>query len=306
MTESTPNHATPRPGPIDRTSIARGGVSHDCPPTLDDQGVIDFCRSGYLILPGVVSDEINRRVVDYLDDVDDSAGPDLTKTDWFVDGVFKNPQAAGAVRSLLGRDYLLPVRIANHRGPLPCPDTGGWHRDAGAIYTPALDYLQVFYYPEACTEAMGPTEVLPGSHFVRTKHNMMSHFGKIAGAVSTACVAGTIFVTVYGIWHRRTRATSGPTGRSAFRNLLKYDYWRTTAPTRDWITEPPIDIGAVDFSPPDDRAMFEQGQGAIAAAGMFAWLSGVDEQYLKLGGQCWPLGPIGMPEALHGAARKRS
>jgi hypothetical protein len=44
--------------------------------------------------------------------------------------------------------------------------------------------------------------------------------------------------------------------------------------------------------------LFEQGQDAIAAAAMFAWLCGVEEQYVKRGGQCWPLGPMGMPAAL--------
>ncbi len=278
---------------------ADGAETYDCPPTLNDQGVIDLCRNGFLVLPGVVSNEINQKVVDYLDNVDSNDSPALATQDYFVDGVLKNPQGAGAVRSLLGRDFTIPEKIANHRGPLPfLPRSGGWHRDGGSIYTDQLDYLQVFYYPEDCTDDMGPTEVLPGSHFVRAKHNMMSHYGKIAGTVSTASVAGTIFLTVYGIWHRRTRATSGPTGKSKFRNLLKYNYWRTTAPQRDWITEPAIDFDRVDFSPPRDRALFEQWQGAIAAARMFAWLCGAQEQYVKRGGQCWPVGPMGMPPAL--------
>ncbi len=42
----------------------------DCEPTLNDQQVIDFCRNGYLTLPGAVPEEINRKVVDYLDTVD--------------------------------------------------------------------------------------------------------------------------------------------------------------------------------------------------------------------------------------------
>ncbi len=271
---------------------------HDCPSTLDDQGVIDFCRNGFLIFPGVVSEEINGKAVDYLENLDSGSRPDLGNVDWFVDGVLKNPQAAGAVRALLGQDFALPARISNHRGPLPCSEKGGWHRDGGSVYSHRVEYLQVFYYPEACTEEMGPTEVLPGSHFLRTKHNMMSHFGKIAGTVSTSCVAGTIFLTAYNIWHRRSRATSGPTGKSNFRNLLKYSYWRTTAPQRDWIIDPGFDFADIDFSPMRDRALFEQSQGAIAAAQMFAWLSGVEEQYVKRGGTCWPLGPMGMPAGL--------
>ena len=87
-------------------------------------------------------------------------------------------------------------------------------------------------------------------------------------------------------------------GKSKFRNLLKYTYWRTTAPKRDWIIDPAFDFAGIDFSPTGDRALFEQSQGAIAAGKMFAWLSGVQEQYIKRGGPSWPLGPVGMPPAL--------
>ena len=62
--------------------------------------------------------------------------------------------------------------------------------------------------------------------------------------------------------------------------------------------QPPFDFADIDFSPTGDRALFEQSQGAIAAGNMFAWLSGVQEQYIKRGGPSWPLGPVGMPPAL--------
>ncbi|MBI4531399.1 MAG: phytanoyl-CoA dioxygenase family protein [Candidatus Latescibacteria bacterium] len=263
--------------------------TYDCPPTLTDQQMIDFCRNGFMIFPGVVPDEINRQVVDYLDKVDSTYEPTPMMThDWFVEGVLKNPQAAGAVRSLLGRNFTLPVIISNHRGQLPSPHSGGWHRDGGSIYTPALEYLQVFYLPEECTDDMGPTEVLPGSHFMRIKANMMAHYGKITGTVSTASPAGTIFLTIYSIWHRRTRATSGSRGKSTFRNLLKYNYWRTTPPQRDWIIDPNIDFNRINFNPSTPGA-FEQFQGGIATARMFCWLCGIEDQYVKRGGQCWPI-----------------
>jgi hypothetical protein len=260
----------------------------DCAPTLGDREVIDFCRNGYLVLPGVVPPEINERAVKYVDTVDSTGEPTaIMNEDWFVQGVLMNPAAAGAVRSLLGRQFTLPVIVSNHRGVLPSLTTGGWHRDGGSLYTPALEYLQVFYLPEDCTQDMGPTEVLPGSHFMKTKTNMMAHYGSIAGSVSTAGPAGTIFLTIYSIWHRRTRATSGPRGKSPFRNLLKYNYWRTTPPRRDWKIEPGFDLNRVDFDPP--AGAFEQFQGAIAAARMYCWLAGIEDQYTKRGGQGWPV-----------------
>ena len=277
----------------------------DCSPTLTDRDVIDFCRSGYLMLPSVVPDEINRKVVEYLDEEDGTYEPTpIMEQDWFVDGVLMNPQAAGAVRSLLGRNFTLPVIISNHRGPLPYSNAQGWHRDGGSVYTPELEYLQVFYYPEECTDDMGPTVLLPGSHYMRNKAPMMAHLGSIKGSVSSAGPAGTIFLTVYSIWHRRSRATSGPAGISKYRNLLKYNYWRTQPPARDWLADGEIDFNVINFNPP--AGQFEQFQGGIAAAKMFSWLSGIEDQYKKRGGQCWPIAPtvcdhtnqMGVPEAL--------
>ena len=43
------------PGEIGRPAVALG--KYDCKPTLTDRQMMDFCRNGYLILEGVVSDE---------------------------------------------------------------------------------------------------------------------------------------------------------------------------------------------------------------------------------------------------------
>lgn len=263
------------------------GESYDCEPTLDDRQVIEFCKNGYLVLEKVVPDEINRKTVRYLDEVDDTYEPTpIMGQDWFTEGVLKNPQAAGAVRSLLGKGFVLPVIVSNHRGRLPC-GYGGWHRDGGSIYTHELEYLQVFYYPQDCPLECGPTEVFPGSHFMRLKATMMGNLGHIQGAVPVSAPAGTIFLTIYSIWHRRRAASASPRPEYKFRNLLKYNYWRTAPPKRDWKADPNFDFSTIDFNPRSGG--FEQFQGGIAAARMFCWLAGLEDQYEKRGGQCWPI-----------------
>ena len=241
------------------------------------------------MLPGVVPDEVNRQVLDYLERNDSTYEPTpIMKASFFpgrrAHGIRRRP--APSVRSS-ETGFALPRIISNHRGPLPYDKPQNWHRDGGTIYTDRLEYLQVFYYPEACTDDMGPTVVLPGSHFMRNKAPMMAHLGSIRGTVSSAGPAGTIFLTVYGIWHRRSKATSGPSGKSKYRNLLKYNYWRTRPPARDWIRQDGFDFNTVAFDPP--AGVFEQFQGGIAAARMFAWLCGAEEEYRKRGGQCWPI-----------------
>ena len=83
--------------------------TYDCKPTLTDRQMMDFCRNGYVMLEGVVSDDVNRRTVEFMKDHDVEEPVEILEEEWFVDAVIKNPQGAGAVRCLLGRDFLLPA-----------------------------------------------------------------------------------------------------------------------------------------------------------------------------------------------------
>jgi hypothetical protein len=264
-------------------------VPYDCPPTLTDEQVLDFCANGYVMIEGAVPDEINRRTVEWLAEHEESEPTSILREPWFVDAVIKNPRAAGAVRSLLGAEFKLPVVMSQHRGACPCP-AGGWHRDGGSIVTRRLDYLQVFYCPQDTPRESGPTEVVPGSQFIRGKATYMGHYGRIAASVSTACRAGTIFLTDYAIWHRRAEATSTGT-----RHLLKYNYWRTAEPRRDWIADPEFNFSTKRVTATGPKrwaveALFEQFQLEIAAVERFAWLCGIAD-WRFLGGQCWPVLP---------------
>ena len=166
----------------------------------------------------------------------------------------------------------LPVMMSQHR--VQCPMSGqGWHRDAGSKWGPELNYLQVFYYPQDTPEAFGPTEVLPGSHLFNASARYMSHYGNIRGAVKTTAPAGSIFITVYSIWHRRSVSTA-----EGMRHMLKYNYWRTVPPERDWIIEPDFNFEAADYGP-----------NRFQSAHMFYWLCGKKEEFRWIGGQGWPL-----------------
>ena len=50
-------------------------------------------------------------------------------------------EAAGAVRSLLGRDFTLPNIISDHRAETPMPKPGGWHRDGNYVHDKKLNYV---------------------------------------------------------------------------------------------------------------------------------------------------------------------
>ena len=165
-----------------------------------------------------------------------------------------------------------------------CPSPAQhWHRDGNSKYGPALSYLQVFYYPEDCSLELGPTELLPGSHFLFSLSQQMGHYGAIRGAFNAAAPAGSIFVTVYSIWHRRSAASG-----EGLRNLLKYNYWRTESPRRDWIREPDFDIATANYKL-EGQTFREQFRDCNDAAEMFFWLLGRSDEFRLTGGQGWPL-----------------
>lgn len=184
----------------------------------------------------------------------------------------------------------MPIMLGNHRVQTPAP-AQGWHRDGGSRHGPELHYLQVFYYPQECTMEMGPTELLPGSHFLFSMATYMGHYGNIRGAVRATAPAGSIFLTVYSIWHRRSVSTV-----SGLRNLLKYNYWRTVPPERDWVINPDFDVATADYrlGGPTFRQQF---QDCCDAAEMFFWLCGKADVFRLMGGTGWPM-PANHDEAL--------
>ena len=127
-----------------RSSMVRleGRTTYNCEPTLSDSDVVDFCRVGFIHFDGVVPEEINARCFAFLDEqarcrygppvaggIDSvpraslahrtSEPMELLQQDWFVDAVLLCPPVVGAVRSLLGRDFGLPILVSNHR--VSCP-----------------------------------------------------------------------------------------------------------------------------------------------------------------------------------------
>ena len=248
---------------------------HECEPTLTDTQVLEFCRDGFLMFKGVVPDEINQRVFDYCDKHD---GRVPAGEDWYIENVTLNPQAAGAIRSLLGKNFRWSG-AGNHR--IRCPvqelhlqSNGLWHNDGGSVYTPEIDCLQVFYYPQDTPVELGPTEVVPSSHFLHSYHFWMGHYGRIRSAVSTAAPAGSIFITIYRIWHRRSPSTA-----SGIRNLIKYSYIRTVPPERDWIIEPEFELAHSYHAPPGPQFHREYHRTINDAAEIYFWLCGKHDEY---------------------------
>ncbi len=247
--------------------------TYNSEPTLTDTQVLEFCRDGFMMLKGVVPEEINKQTFEFLDLHPHGKPVEILKEDWFVENVILNSQAVGIVRSLLGKNFALATRIANHRAECPGP-AQHWHRDGGSIHSPEMDSLQVFYYPQDTPLELGPTQVVPGSHLLFSLQSHMRHYGSIRVAHSAVAPAGSIFITMYSIWHRR-----GPSTSHGTRNLLKYWYRRTVPPERDWVIEQEFNLQqAYHFS--HGITFNREGHKTINdAAEIYFWLCGKHDQY---------------------------
>tara|TARA_B100001750_G_scaffold240946_1_gene251531 strand:+ start:49 stop:957 length:909 start_codon:yes stop_codon:yes gene_type:complete len=260
----------------------------DCTPTLNDKDILRFCRDGYLHFEGVVPDEINERTCEYLNGkipvnpcyipegmskeelvrIRNTSEPSsILLEDWFIENVLLNPVLSGALRSLLGRHVGLPVLASSHQ--VQCPEEHqDWHHDLDHIFGPEVNFVEVFYFPQDTPAEMGPTEVIPGSHIRETKKE------KNEKGVLCSGPAGTIGLHSQSILHRRGESTA-----TGLRHMLKYNYWRTIPPTRDWIIEQDFDFRSGDYG---------GHQSARYVAHMFYWLCGKGDKFRIIGGQAWP------------------
>ncbi len=259
----------------------------DCEPTLSDSQVLEFCREGHLLLRGVVPDEINQRTCDYLEgkipanpcfipagmtqaDLERIRASREPSTvfleDWFIQHVLLNPQVTGAIRSLLGKNVGLPVLVSHHKSQCPAP-AQNWHQDADHVFGPELNFVEVFYFPQDTPVELGPTELVPGTHIGPSQ-------GTGGEGIMSDGPAGTLGIHHQSILHRRAASTA--TGR---RHMLKYSYWRSTPPQRDWIVEADFDFHTAYY-----------GGHILAryAAHMFYWLCGKGDRFRVIGGQSWP------------------
>ena len=187
--------------------------------------------------------------------------------DWFLEHVLLNPQLVGIMRSLLGRNVGLPILASHHRVVCPSPPQR-WHHDADHLFGPELNFVEVFYFPQDTPIELGPTELMPGTHLGPSQRKEEE-----AGVFADG-PAGTIGIHHQSILHRRGVSTA-----TGIRHMLKYNYWRTVAPQRDWIIEPDFDF---------QTAYYGGHNQARYIAHLLYWLCGQGDDYRIIGGQAWP------------------
>lgn len=213
------------------------------PALLDDRAVTGFIVRGYLLLQLDLPAGVNERIAAALDGMRSNPGDAITDAVPELRAVLQHPLVRGAMISLAGRDY----RVMEHRH-WHCKEPGSpsmpWHQDGKNARGAGLDRFLGLYYPADVTGDMGPTIVVPGTHFRNAPTDRMRTYTNIRGQVPLVVRAGAFAITHYDLWHG-TAANRSPRRR----HMIKFLFNRTqrnAQPT--WDHDPDAMSGSGDWN----------------------------------------------------------
>ena len=169
---------------------------------LNDAQMGQYIRDGYVMVETGLPPEFHEEVFGKTGEVfekEGNPGNNLVPRLPDVGKVTAAPAVAGAFASILGGDYFMePHRHCHYNAP---GSTGQeLHKDSFTRRRHRTRRALAFYYPQDTTEDMGPTAVVPGSHYYNTSEGALDAGGEVLVTVK----AGTVVIANYDIWHRGT------------------------------------------------------------------------------------------------------
>ncbi len=209
---------------------------------LDSKRMASFVADGFLRFDALVPDEVNRAVLAGIADGSVSGGGGYQGTP--LTGVWDRahpigrlldlPRMRGIIASLVGPEPRYDHH-AVHTVPARHAHAQHWHADA-AIDPKAHFDIQIMYFPQETTRAMGGTLILPGSQFRMIHEAEAARYQNFRGQLHTVCPAGTLVVVHHGMWH-----CGQPNRTDITRYMFKLRLNPTVRQERLWDTR---DLGA--------------------------------------------------------------
>ena len=189
---------------------------------LSDAQMRHFVVNGFVTvttdLPAQFHDAVYEKTVTVFDK-EGNPGNNLLPRIPEIQQVFDDPNVIGALTSLLGEDYYMQPHRHPHYNP-PGSKGQGLHQDGGKRWSHHTRRLLVFYYPQDTPIELGPTGVVPMSHYYST--------GEGSGVAPEQPImgeAGTVAFANYDLWHRAM-----PNSSEKKRYMMKFLYARMSEP----------------------------------------------------------------------------
>lgn len=221
-----------------------------------------FVARGFLRFDALVPDDINRRFLNEVGRPPEGSNPSLRSAyrqllgdsrlpairpgipvaTAYPEGssirdLLELPVVAGAVRSLAGPDCVFDHHFLHVTFPAAFHRSAGvphaaqpTHQDSTIDPRRAFD-VQIMYFPEEVTAAMGGTRFIPGTHLRMVSEAAVSRYQNILGQQHVICPAGTLLFLHHGIWHGGGVNTS-----DRLRYMLKIRLAPTVRQCRLWDT----------------------------------------------------------------------
>lgn len=216
---------------------------------LSDAQMRHFIVNGFVTvtteLPAQFHDAIYEETVSVFDK-EGNPGNNLVPRIPEIQRVLDDPYVRGALTSLLGADYYMQPHRHPHYNP---PGSGGqgMHQDGGKRWSHHTRRLLVFYYPQDTPIELGPTGVVPMSHYYSTRDG-----SEISPEQPIVGEAGTVAFANYDLWHRAM-----PNSSEKRRYMMKFLYARMSEPQEPtWANNEAEWANGTPLGPAEHQEMF--------------------------------------------------
>ena len=146
--------------------------------------------------------------------------------------VWDHPAVKGALASLLGDDFTMNGSCYCDVRP-PGSRSKEWYQGGAHQPRHQMPACRGFYYPQDTPHELGPTALVPGTHFRNALTDHMAMYTNFRDQVDLVCDAGTVAIVHCNILHAATRNCGDKT-----QYMLRFLFNRTSEPTRRWSRDP--------------------------------------------------------------------
>ena len=189
---------------------------------LNDEQMRDFIANGSIVvktdLPPDFHEAVYRKI-DMVFEKEGNPGNNLLPRIPEIQAIFNDPVVSGALAGVVGPSYYMHP----HRHPhynRSGSDGQRMHIDSWARRRHRTRWVMALYYPQDTPEEMGPTRLIPGSHYYNSLPD-----DNDSKKVLFCGQAGTIAIIHYDLWHQAT-----PNRSDKNRYMLKFLFTRMEEP----------------------------------------------------------------------------
>ena len=228
---------------------------------LTDAQMRHFVVNGYVTvttaLPAQFHEAIYQETMTVFDK-EGNPGNNLVPRIPEIQKVLDDPNVKGALTSLLGTDYYMQPHRHPHYNP-PGSQGQNMHQDGGKRWSHHTRRLLVFYYPQDTPIELGPTGVVPMSHYYSTREG-----SGVAPEQPIVGKAGTVAFANYDLWHRAM-----PNRSEKRRYMMKFLYTRMSEPQEPtWANKETDWANGTSARPAEHQEMFRH---------LWNWHRGVED-----------------------------